>query len=262
MRAVASSCTDRAGCMRGCGAVAGLPVPLPPATGRCQVVGSSRNCCTCCGGSFAMEPGVQCVLPQCVLWVQASCQIVGPGCRPRSRRCGRCRPWTSRAARRGRCRTPCAGGLGRSILRLGLRLGPSGQQGVWLPCRHALPWLPTWAAPASASFTACPVPSPVPSLPSTADVSAGPALPPCSVEFTAGIMGLARLLAREPRIAIEVWHKERCAVPLPTRSAAHPCCLLPRRRALLRAVLSRTAPASTAPAGSGRTCCWVWRACP
>ncbi len=31
-----------------------------------------------------------------------------------------------------------------------------------------------------------------------------------SVDFAAGVLELASLLAREPRIVMEVWHKERC----------------------------------------------------
>jgi centrosomal protein CEP120 len=31
-----------------------------------------------------------------------------------------------------------------------------------------------------------------------------------TVEFSAGVVELARVLAREPRISVEAWHKERC----------------------------------------------------
>lgn len=31
----------------------------------------------------------------------------------------------------------------------------------------------------------------------------------CSVELAAGVVYLARLLAKEPRVSIELWHRER-----------------------------------------------------
>jgi hypothetical protein len=30
-----------------------------------------------------------------------------------------------------------------------------------------------------------------------------------TLEFSAGVVQLARVLAREPRVGVEVWHKER-----------------------------------------------------
>jgi hypothetical protein len=39
-----------------------------------------------------------------------------------------------------------------------------------------------------------------------------------SVPFASGVMALAGVLAAEPRVTLEVWHKERCAG---SASAAH-----------------------------------------
>jgi hypothetical protein len=49
-----------------------------------------------------------------------------------------------------------------------------------------------------------------------------------SVTFAGGMMALAGLLAAEPRVTLEVWHKERCGLSS-WLHVGHPTCTLMQR---------------------------------
>lgn len=94
-----------------------------------------------------------------------------------------------------------------------------------------------------------------------------------SVAFESGVMGLAGLLARDPRVVLELWHKEKCAAAATAagrhsrcnaraggahaasvcmlKAAAHvcACCLLPLQAALGRAAGRGKRVAGRAAAG-------------